>query len=100
LQSGFDAAELLARPSIEIITADPTVIRNAELRVAGCERCRGVEADHLFDSILADVSAKHGAFEFVMSEPGHCPNCRVELSEKSLVEPQGGIEVEALRNEA
>jgi hypothetical protein len=49
----------------------------------------------MFDSILAEVTGKHGAFEFVMSEPAHCPNCRADLTEKSLVEPQGGIEVDA-----
>jgi hypothetical protein len=94
LQSGFDGVELLARPSIEIVTLDPATIRDAELQIAGCERCRGEEADHLFDSILADVTGKHGAFEFVMSEPAHCPNCNPELTEKSRVEPQGGVEIE------
>jgi hypothetical protein len=68
LQSGFDGEELLARPSIELITVDGATIRDAELKIAGCERCRGEEADLLFDAIIADVLGKHGAFEFVMSE--------------------------------
>ena len=94
LQSAFDGAELLARPSIELITVDANTIRAAELQIAGCERCRDAEAELLFDAILADVTGKHGAFEFVMAEPANCPNCRMELNEKSLVELQGGIEAD------
>jgi hypothetical protein len=45
LQSGFDGAELLARPSIELIIVEPRAIREAESRIARCERCRGDAAD-------------------------------------------------------
>ena len=72
-------------PCIEVI----------EQRIAGCERCRGDEAELPFDWILAGVLSKHGPYEFVMSEPARCPNCRAELTEKSLVEGQGGVEVES-----
>jgi hypothetical protein len=94
LQSGLDGAELLARPGIEVVAVEPSTIRQAESKITGCERCRGDEADHPFDFILADVLGKHGAFDFVMSEPAHCPNCKSEVTEKTLVEPQGGIETE------
>ena len=94
LQGGFDGAEQLARPGIELITVEPSAIRRAESKIAGCERCRGDEADHPFDCILADVLGKLGAFEFMLTETAHCPNCKAELTEKTLVEPQGGIEVE------
>ena len=33
-------------------------------------------------------------FEFMLTETAHCPNCKAELTEKTLLEPQGGIEVE------
>ena len=78
LQSGFDGDELLARPSIELVSVNPGTIREAELKVAGCEGCRGDEADHLFDSVLADVMGKHGAFEFVLTGTARCPNCHGE----------------------
>lgn len=81
LQSGFDGAELLARPNVEIVTVEPQAIRAAELRIAGCERCRPDEADHLFDSILADVLDKHGSFEFILTETARCPNCKAHVSE-------------------
>jgi hypothetical protein len=94
LQSGFDGAELLARPGIEFITVDPSAMRKAESQIAGCERCRPEESEFPFDSILADVLGKQGAFEFILSEPAHCPNCHAQVTETTLVERQGGIEVE------
>ena len=97
LQSGFDGAELLARPGIELVTVEPAAVRQAELKIAGCERYRSDESEIPFDCILADVLGKHGPFEFVMSEAGRCPNCNTELSEKTLVEPQGRIEVGVTR---
>jgi len=56
LQSGFDGGELLTRPGIELITVEPKAIREAESRIAGCERCRPDEAQLPLDWILADVS--------------------------------------------
>jgi len=41
---------------------------------------------------------KHGAFDFILSEPGRCPNCKAELSEETLAELQGGIEGETTRS--
>jgi hypothetical protein len=99
LQSGFNGAELLARPGIEVVAVEPSAIRHAESKITGCERCRGDEADHPFDFILADVLGKHGAFEFMLTGTAHCPNCKAELTEKTLVEPQGGIEVNLLSND-
>jgi len=45
------------------------------------------------------VLEKHGAFDFILSEAGRCPNCKAVLTEKTLVEPQGGIEVGATISE-
>ena len=88
------ARELLSRPGIEFVSVEPATIRTAELKIAGCERCRNDKSDIPFNLVIADVLEKHGAFDFILSESGRCPNCRAELSEKTLVEPQGGIEVE------
>jgi len=95
LQSDFDGAELLVRSSIELVSVEPKVIREAESRITGCERCRPEESELLFDLILADVLDKQGAFEFVLTKSAKCPNCRSEISEKTRVEPQGGVEVES-----
>jgi len=83
LQSGFDGDEVLARPGIELITVEPKAIREAESKIAGCERCRGDEAHLPFDWILADVLNKRGPYDFVLSEVAHCPNCRAEITEKT-----------------
>jgi len=48
------------------------------------------ESDHLFDSILAGVTGKHGPFDFIIGEPAYCLNCNPELTEKSLVAPRRG----------
>jgi hypothetical protein len=69
------------------------MIRAAEQQIAGCERCRGDEAELPLVCILANVLDKHGAFEFILTQAAQCPNCNVELTEKTLVELQGGIEV-------
>ncbi len=81
---------LLQKPDISICYRQAARDR---LRETGCERCRPKKSELLFDSILADVLDRHGAFEFVTAESGKCPNCNSEISEKTLVEPQGGIEV-------
>ena len=96
LQSGFDGDELLLRPNTQVVTVGPEAIAKTVSQIAGCQRCRGDEAQLLFDSILADVLGMRGAVEFVLSAMARCPNCRAELSEQSLVEPVGGIEVDVL----
>jgi hypothetical protein len=85
---------LLARPGIEVVSVELANIRTAELKLAGCERCRNDESEIPFNFVIADVLEKHGAFDFILSEPGRCPNCNAELSERTLVELQGGIEQE------
>src|SRR6188474_824953 len=80
LQSGFDGAELLGRPSIEFVSVERATIRTAESKIAGCERCRNDESEIPFNFVIADVLETHGAFEFIMNEQAHCPNCRAELS--------------------
>jgi hypothetical protein len=75
LQSELDGAELLARPNIEFVAVGPEAIREAELRIAGCERFRGDEAFQPFDWILADALGKPGAFEFILAEAAGCTNC-------------------------
>jgi hypothetical protein len=62
LQSGFDGAELFARPGIEFVTVTAQAIREAERQITGCDACRGKHAHVPFDWILADVLDKHGMF--------------------------------------
>src|SRR5215813_3020512 len=39
LQSGFDGDELMARPSIELVTVDSATVKNAEQRIESFEHC-------------------------------------------------------------
>ena len=86
--SGFDGDELLARPSITLITVDADVIHRAEKLIESCEHCHPDDAEIPFDWILAEVTGKRGPFEFMLSEPARCPNCKHAITEKTLIEPK------------
>jgi hypothetical protein len=88
LQSGFDGDELLARPSIELFTVDRPTALKAEQQIESCEHCHPADAEIPFDWLLAEVTGKRGPYEFILSEPARCPNCKNEISEKTLVEPK------------
>src|SRR5262249_20163717 len=88
LQSGFDGDELLARPSIKLITVDANVIRQAEKEMESCGYCHLDDAEVPFDWILRELTGKYGAHEFILTDTARCPNCKRPLSEKTLVEPK------------
>ena len=44
------------------------------------------DAELPFDWVLSEVTGRSGMVEFVMLETAKCPNCREEISEKTLVE--------------
>lgn len=87
LQSGFDGDELLARPSIELVTVDSTTAQRAQRQIESCEHCHPEDAEIPFDWLLAEVTGKHGHYELVLSKPTRCPNCKREVTEKTLIEP-------------
>ena len=37
---------------------------------------------------LRDVTGKHAQYDFILTEPAHCPNCQQLLTEKTLVVPK------------
>jgi hypothetical protein len=78
LQSGFDGDELLARPSIELVTVDPAMVEKAEQQIELCEHCHAAGAEIPFDWLLAEVTGKRGPYEFMLSEAARCPNCKHE----------------------
>src|SRR5215813_2692232 len=83
LQSGFDGDELLARPSIELVTVDSVIAKKAEQQIESCEHCHPANAEIPFDWLLAEVTGKRGPYEFMLSEPARCPNCK-HISTPSL----------------
>ena len=88
LQSGFDGDELLQRPGIEIVTVGPEALRRAESLIESCDHCHPDEAEIPFDWILAEITCKHGRYDFVLTELARCPNCKQPVTEKTLVEPK------------
>ena len=68
LQSGFDGNELLARPSIELVTVtvDSAIAEKAEQQIDSCEHCHLADAEIPFDWLLAEVTGRRGAVEFVL----------------------------------
>ena len=88
LQSGFDGDALLARPSIELVTVDSAIVKNVEQRIESREHCHPADAEIPFDWLLAEVTGRRSAVEFVLTERARCPNCKHEITEKTLVEPK------------
>jgi hypothetical protein len=86
LQSGFDGDELLTRPSIELVTVDADAIRRAEGEIESCEHCHPDDAEIPFDWILAEVTGRSGACEFILVEPARCPICKRSVTEKTLID--------------
>jgi hypothetical protein len=86
LQSGFDGDELLLRPGIQLVTVHPATAKEAEQQVESCEHCHPENAQIPSDWLLAEVTEKRGAVDFVLSEPARCPNCKHPITEKTLVE--------------
>jgi hypothetical protein len=87
LQSGFDGDELLTRPSIELVSVDADVIRQAENEIESCEHCHPDDVEIPFDWNLAEVTGRRGPYEFILTEAARCPNCKHLVTEKTLIEP-------------
>src|SRR5262245_12942010 len=45
LQSGFDGNQLLARPSIELVTVDSVLAKRTEQQIESCEHCHRSDAE-------------------------------------------------------
>ena len=72
LQGDFDGAELMLRPGLELITVNAAQIREAELKIEGCEHCHPGDAEILFDWVRDEVSVKERWWGYVGSDEGFC----------------------------
>ena len=61
------------------------VIRRAEREIESCEHCHREDAQIPFDAILAEVTGRSGACEFIR-EPARCPNCKHRVTEKTVID--------------
>ena len=85
----MDGAELLARPNIQLVTVGPEAIRELSCALAGASVAGATKHTNPFDWILADVPAKHDAFEFVLTETAsyRCAKEQLELTERAQRRP-------------
>ena len=77
-----------------LFTVSREVTRAAIAQVASCEACNPEAAEFPFECILDQVMLFSGVHtDYFMPEPPACPRCRATVTEKTLVEWDGGVEV-------
>jgi hypothetical protein len=70
LQSGFDGDELLARPSIRLVTVDADLIRQAEKEIESCEHCHSAGASRVVGAVLdGQCGNGSGSIRAALTEP-------------------------------
>ena len=73
---------------IQLIAIGPNTLRRAEREIVFCEHCQPNDSEIPFDWLLMEVTGKRGPYEFMLTEPARCPNCKHEITEKTLIEPR------------
>ena len=68
-----------------IAVSSPT-LHLAERMIFSCEH-GGSDAEIPFDWLLAEVTGKRGAYEFILTDAARCRNCLHSMTEKTLVKP-------------
>jgi hypothetical protein len=70
----------------DVVFIDEATLNEAQAFVSGCENCRGEEAEMSFDQILdAITGCDPTVTEYVICHAAHCPQCRHEIMEKTLI---------------
>jgi hypothetical protein len=83
-----------SRSANVLFTASTEVAQAAIAQIASCELCNLEGADWPFEAILDGVMLFSGVHtEYFMPEPPACPRCKATVTEKTLVEWDGGVEV-------
>ena len=74
---------------IEVVAVGETSVGKALSRVVACQGCTP-SVSRAFGSVLVEVlGAANPMTEYVMSEPGRCPNCSRPMFENTLVRCEG-----------
>jgi hypothetical protein len=87
-----DEIEDFNDPDLRFVSITEDQLALAQTLIGSCEAC-DPEAEIPFDSLLRDVASEQGYVDYVIPGPVHCPRCRSEVHEKTLVRPQDGIGV-------
>jgi hypothetical protein len=78
-----------------LFTVSREVAEAAAALIGACENCDD-EASLPFDVVLDQVMAFSGVHtDYFMPESPACPRCKSNLTEKTLIEWAGGIELES-----
>ena len=69
---------------------ESATLRQAERLIESCEHCNEEGAQIPFDNILDRVTGSDPSVtDYILEEAAKYPNCRREILEKTLVEPDG-----------
>jgi hypothetical protein len=94
LQSGFDADELMARPGIELITVEPRAIEKRKRESPAVNAAEPMKLSFLSIGLLPPFSTNVDLTNLQIADVAYCRNCLAVITEKMLVQPDGGIEIE------
>jgi hypothetical protein len=73
---------------LQLIVISAATVEAALQMVLSCEQCCPDDAQIPFDWILDTVTGRSGATtDYILVESARCPNCKHEITEKTLVEP-------------
>jgi len=76
-----------------VVLIDAATLQKAQPIIASCKVC-SEEAELPFDYILDRLTGSDPSVtDYVLEVAARCLQCGAEITEKTLVEPQGGIEV-------
>jgi hypothetical protein len=71
------------------VLIDAGTLRKAEKLIESCEHCNPAGAEIPFDVVLDRITGSDPSVtDYVLEQPAKCPNCRREILEKTLVEPE------------
>jgi len=71
-----------------VVLINASTLREAERLIESCEGCNPDGAEIPFDNILDRVTGSDPSVtDYVLEQPGKCPNCGRDILEKTLVEP-------------
>ena len=71
-----------------VVLIDAASLREAERLIESCDPCNPEGAEIPFDNVLDRVTGSDPSVtDYVLETPAKCPNCRLEILEKTLVEP-------------
>ena len=71
-----------------IVLVERETVRPAERFIKSCAHCNPDSAEIPFDNILDRVTGSDPSVtDYILEQPAKCPNCRQDVLEKTLIEP-------------